>query len=436
MRILRKRIREVVLASLPAATLACGTSPAGSSSSTTTGGSTLGGTSGASASSGSGLASSSSSSDTATSSSGSSGTLNSSSSSSSSTTSDTTASSSGSTGTSSLGSSGAGTTTATAPVGAVAGGPSSSGSSTTSGATTGSGSTGLSTTTAGFSAGSIGGTGGCNTVEYHETSAPVDGGWADGGPLPTELCGVPCGNIEPSFIEQCSATDIDGGAWDFDCLLFGNCTGRRPEGLQRPKVDLSGALGAYFARMAHLEAASVSAFLRMADELVAFGAPAHLAESARRAAGEEVRHARTMGEFAKRGGARVPRVEHPPFQSRSLEAFALENAVEGCVRETFGAAAALAQSYRAPNAELRAAMKHIATDELGHAELAWEVDAWLDTKLSAAERERVDEARRAAVTELEASIQHRDPIGEELGMPEPAVARRMLAGLREKLQLA
>jgi hypothetical protein len=33
----------------------------------------------------------------------------------------------------------------------------------------------------------------------------------------------------------------------------------------------------------------------------------------------------------------MPEVDIPPFQPRSLEAMCTQNAVEGCVRETFGA---------------------------------------------------------------------------------------------------
>jgi hypothetical protein len=72
-------------------------------------------------------------------------------------------------------------------------------------------------------------------------------------------------------------------------------------------------------------------------------------------------------------GASVPspRVRHT--RARSLDAVACENAVEGCVHETFGAAVAVMQSERAREPSCRDAMKRIAADEIRHAELAWAV---------------------------------------------------------------
>ena len=52
---------------------------------------------------------------------------------------------------------------------------------------------------------------------------------------------------------------------------------------------------------------------------------------------------------------------------RELEAIAIENAVEGCVRESFGALLATWQAKTAGDARVRAAMKRIARDETRHA---------------------------------------------------------------------
>src|SRR5207244_884717 len=121
------------------------------------------------------------------------------------------------------------------------------------------------------------------------------------------------------------------------CQIGG--TGRRPAGLVAPSRSGRGGdeVGAYWARAAHLEAASVHAFRTLAADLHAYGAPRRLVEAASRAAGDEVRHARACATLARRhGSSPVPVVVRSP-PSRSLVEIAEENAVEGCVRETWGA---------------------------------------------------------------------------------------------------
>src|SRR5450432_2288135 len=73
-------------------------------------------------------------------------------------------------------------------------------------------------------------------------------------------------------------------------------TGRRPPGLVSPvsRGRCACAAGRFFAGAAHLEAASVPAFRRVAAELAAFGAPKHLSRAAHRSAREEIRHAELM----------------------------------------------------------------------------------------------------------------------------------------------
>jgi len=129
--------------------------------------------------------------------------------------------------------------------------------------------------------------------------------------------------------------------------------------------------------MAYLEAASVDAFEGMTRELVAHGAPARLRAGARRAARDEVRHARVTRNLAERAGGTVSPVRLQASRVRSLEEMAIENAVEGCVRETFSAAVAMIQAERATDMKVRHAMKRIARDETRHAELSWAVAQWL-----------------------------------------------------------
>ena len=177
--------------------------------------------------------------------------------------------------------------------------------------------------------------------------------------------------------------------------------GRRPRGLRpaRPRGAPT-PLGAYFARMAHEEAAAVHAFRRMHDELAAHGAPPALRRAAARSARDEERHARVMAQEARRHGAlvSVSRVRRGP--GRTLEAIARENAVEGCVHETFGALVAAWQAAHAPDASLRQTFQRIAADEARHAALSWALARWAEARLDPAARARVATARVRAVRVL------------------------------------
>ena len=181
-----------------------------------------------------------------------------------------------------------------------------------------------------------------------------------------------------------------------------NCAiGRRPPGLETDgAVSCDEAVGRFFAEAAHLEAASVPAFERLFEELRGLGAPAVLCEGALQAAVEEIDHTRRTALLAQRFGAepRVPGVEARPLRKRFE--LALDNAVEGCVRESFGALVAHHQAAHASDAQVREAMVAIAEDETRHAELSWATHEWLWSGLDDAEREAVRAAQRDAVATL------------------------------------
>ncbi|HYO93087.1 MAG TPA: ferritin-like domain-containing protein [Polyangiaceae bacterium] len=219
------------------------------------------------------------------------------------------------------------------------------------------------------------------------------------------------------------------------------CVGRRPPGLQPvashspPVRSERTALGAYLAGSAHLEAASVPAFERLADELAQRGAPKALSRACQRAAADERRHTRRMTELAVRRGGRVPAVEICQVAARDTLSLALDNAVEGCVRETFGAVVGRYQALHATDPEISAAMDQISRDELRHATLAWKIGAWLETHLAPAERTRVNAARGRAIEELRSELAEAatHESQEMLGLPSPAAALSMLAVLEETL---
>jgi hypothetical protein len=277
---------------------------------------------------------------------------------------------------------------------------------------------------------------GGSSVPLCDPSFPLEGPASschpnDVGVLTKEQCDVLCAPRVPVL---CSVTDETEGGY-VQCY-YGPCgTGRRPEGLARTHLGGPDAAACFLAEMAYLEAASVEAFERMTRELEAHGAPRRLCDASRRAARDEVRHARVATRLAKRAGATVPGFSLEPVRERSLEEMAIENAVEGCVRETFGAAVAILQCRQAGDASVRRAMKSIARDEMRHAELSWAVARWLDTKLDAGGRDRVRRARSRAV---EALIQGaaREPdarVAGRLGIPTAHQASVALRDLRASL---
>jgi hypothetical protein len=212
-------------------------------------------------------------------------------------------------------------------------------------------------------------------------------------------------------------------------------TGRRPDGLAPAQVERTRDVPRFLAEMAYLEAASVDAFRALAEELEAHGAPASLRDALLEAAFDEIRHARDVGSLAERAGARIPDVRIHAEPGRTLEAIATHNAVEGCVRETFGAAVAGVQAARAKDAAFRRVMKDIAADEARHAELSWELARWLEGKLDPASRARVARARRLAIADLtrECALDPSAALGRELGLPSAREVRAILGELGASL---
>lgn len=286
-----------------------------------------------------------------------------------------------------------------------------------------------------------GGGGSCsnNLLEFPFNGTAPECGADDAGNFVANRCAELCppnSDSAPNPPLSCSIASAGGESWELWCT-YGPCgNGRRPEGL-RPCPPRRAACPAatYLARMAFLEAASVLAFARLGRELAAHGAPRRLRFLARRSARDEVRHARVVKTFAERAGARVSSPRVKAVGLRDLEAIAIENAVEGCVNETYGAALALVQAERARARPFRLAMKRIAEDETRHAELAWAVATWLDTRLSRSARARVRKARTAAAEALVQSIpQSMAPdFIHELGLPTPEqashIARRLASTL-------
>jgi rubrerythrin len=251
------------------------------------------------------------------------------------------------------------------------------------------------------------------------------------GQLTVERCQSLCAGAPIS----CAAF-VNPTAGPYVSCNYGPCAvGRRTEGLSDARFGALGAVARYLAEAAYLEAASIEAFDRMARELAAHGAPESLIAAARRSARDEARHARQMRKLAQRAGARVPACAVEPRAVRSLEAMAVENAVEGCVRETFGAVVGLHQAERANDPTLRRTLRRIARDETRHAELSWAVARWLDLQLDESARGRVRGARDGAIETLsrEVATEPDRTLETELGLPSATQARAVVTELHRSL---
>lgn len=200
--------------------------------------------------------------------------------------------------------------------------------------------------------------------------------------------------------------------------------GRKPDGYYAPRRRTG--VGAWLANVATLEAASVTAFARLARSLARFDAPAKLVEAAKRAIGDELAHAAAMGKLARRHGGRVEAPVIGEADEPALAQLAIENAVEGQVGETFGALVAACQARAAADADVRAVFSQIAIDEARHAALAHQLAPWFERRLGWRERNAVARARQQAVARVVATSCdfHLAPDERELlGIPAPEQLR-------------
>jgi hypothetical protein len=233
---------------------------------------------------------------------------------------------------------------------------------------------------------------------------------------------------------NCTPEPSDGGAMIASCTNGSGCGfGRPPRGFVPRRVPSRTVLGAKLAQIAQLEDASVVAFDAVHADLLRLGAPVALLRAVTAARSDEVRHARRFQREAARHGADAPRAAVAPIAARSAEALAIDNAEEGCVRETFGAALAAAQAERATDPRLRALWVRIAADELRHAALSWRIGGWLEARLDASGRAHVAQARRRALAALDDELTGVLPNDEALGLPGGDGQRRLLAALRATL---
>ena len=255
---------------------------------------------------------------------------------------------------------------------------------------------------------------------------------ADAGePLPLATCYDFCASPK-----SCRLVETDAGTKMMECVEVALCEGRRPAGWCPPVRLERSIIGQYFAEAAHLEASSVVAFRQLREELSLHGAPRRLIRAAERARRDEERHARVVTALARHNGAMVPSVVVSASSTRSIVAIAEDNAVEGCVRETYGAFVKLWQAKHARRPELRAIFSKIARDEIRHAGLSRRIEQWTNARLTHQNRMEIAMRKQNALTELagHARVTPNAQLVREVGMPDPTAAAALVRGVDALLE--
>lgn len=276
------------------------------------------------------------------------------------------------------------------------------------------------------------------SVEDALDGASIDAGELDGGAVvafdPSGwTCEMECEANHGAINARLESCAYAGAAPNLTvtCSYYLMCVGRRPaEHVERTASARSPA--DILMAMADLEEQSIGAFVRLARELAHHRAPTGLVVRSREAARDEVRHARQTRALAASFGAEAPdrRLRSRPRRRRvpGLVDLLVENAVEGCVRETFGALMAHVQAALATDHGARRTMAEVAADESRHAALAWAIHAWGVENVSPEDRARIEDARRRAAHALIRGI--------ECGEGEPRNGALGLVGAREARSLA
>ena len=229
------------------------------------------------------------------------------------------------------------------------------------------------------------------------------------GEITEESCASLCWeelNLYESDLCACEYTGTnDSGEHGVTCeqsycytyYYEGRVHGSIPKTKRNPSNSV---LGNYFARVSNAEASSIAAFLQLRKELKFHNAPQGLLDRCFLAAKQEVDHARVMIKLAELHQGKLAPFIFGKFEPRTLLELTLDNAVEGCIFETFSALKLLQQAKKSDHPVLTQTLKQIALDEISHAELAWDIHKYLMTKLSKEERQIVRTAQKNAVSTL------------------------------------
>lgn len=187
-------------------------------------------------------------------------------------------------------------------------------------------------------------------------------------------------------------------------------------------------LFAHWAKEASAESASVPAFLALARDLQAVGAPATLVRAVQKGAQEEVRHTELCTELCHTLNS-VPLMARTPLTPPNLDKdresllkrLALEAFWDGCVAEGTAASVARRSAPLATDETTHTALQIIARDEREHAQLSQDILAYClsvgGPSIRNAVQESLDERRLAEESSLDADIHatNEPAVDEEFG---------------------
>jgi hypothetical protein len=292
--------------------------------------------------------------------------------------------------------------------------------------------------------GTIDGAAECRATQYLACGLPEGVHVLDGGcAIKASDCRVVCPSYGAFNCQAADASCVGGqivrdGPISISCDFCPGGIGRRPAKLSVPAARAdAGVLAAYFERAAFLEAASVRAFLLLHEALVTFGAPEALLAATRRASTDEAVHLRMTARLARRFGGRAPpgaRAACTATAHTSLDELMRENAVEGCVRETYGALVAWHQARNARDPVVRSTMETIASDETRHAALSWSIFRWAAVRLGRAECDGMRANVRDAIDTLNREIREPHPgLVRAAGLPTAIEQERLLFQLETRI---
>ncbi len=242
----------------------------------------------------------------------------------------------------------------------------------------------------------------CDDTETVEVSTDILNSYLQDGVLTSDSCQSLCEVYTQRGSQCCTPEPLSSTEYAVTCYFY-DCRAEGRKHLNIKSMEMAQGdshRSVWLLRALHCEASSVGSFLFLRKELEALNAPEELLERCLLAARDEINHARMIRSL-------IPELPFPKLQfsepsSRSLLELSMENFVEGCIHEAFAALQALWQAKHAEAPAIRAIFQSIAQDELGHAQLAFDLHQWLCSLLSAEEREQVLQAGRAAIKNITA----------------------------------
>ena len=181
-----------------------------------------------------------------------------------------------------------------------------------------------------------------------------------------------------------------------------------------PTTDLA----THFARQAQEEALSVFSFAELYHALQAHNAPSSLLQRCTQALREEQMHTQMAISLCQKYGGEAPTITVPLQSTPNLFALTLHNALVGCIQESW---AALLEQYQAIHGTAHHHIQHrIAQDEISHAQLAWDIHAFLMSLLGTQEQEIIRASMHKLLESKDISYMASFPNSDTLGIPSEA----------------